>query len=83
MKAIMDADKVIERRFIDGEAIDNSRERTRCEVLSLPARHALSRAYFKDLRAAEMMAWQVTGGDYLISHNKRRAETDRIQAMAD
>jgi hypothetical protein len=81
MKAIMDADKTIERRFIDGEAIDNSRERIRRNLLSLPARHALSRAYFKDLRAAEMIAWQVTGGDYLISHDKRDAETEH--AMAD
>jgi hypothetical protein len=83
MKVIMDADKIIERRFIDGEAMDNSRERTRRELLllSVPVRRALSRAYFKDLRAAEMMAWEETGGDYLISHNKRHAETEH--AMAD
>ena len=81
MKAIMDADKIIKRRLIDDEALDNSRERTRRELLSLSARNALSRAYLKDLRAAEMMAWQETGGDYLISHDKRDAETEH--AMAD
>jgi hypothetical protein len=79
----LDADKAIEQRFIDREESDNSRERIRRELLPLQARHALSRAYFKDLRAAEMMAWQVTGGDYLISHAKRRVESEPCHAIAD
>jgi hypothetical protein len=79
----MDADKIIERRFIDGGGRVDSRVRIRSEFLSLPARQALSRAYFKDLRAAEMMAWEVTGGDYLISNPGRRAETEAYHAMAD
>ena len=33
----------------------------------LAPRHANARAYLRDLRAAEMAAWQLTGGDYLIS----------------
>jgi hypothetical protein len=33
----------------------------------IPARHAAMRAYLRDLRAAEMTAWEMTGGDYLIS----------------
>jgi len=79
----LDADKVIGRRFMDREEGDNSRERTRSELLPLPTRRALSRAYFKDLRAAEMMAWQVTGGDYLISDAKRHTKTEAYHAMAD
>jgi hypothetical protein len=30
---------------------------------------ALTRAYFRSIRAAEMAAWEITGGDYLL---KRR-----------
>jgi hypothetical protein len=75
MKSIIDADKAVERRLSAGEARDNSLEWIRRELSPLPASHALSRAYFKDLRAAEMMAWQVSGGDYLISNAKRGAET--------
>jgi hypothetical protein len=28
---------------------------------------AMQRAYFRSLRAAEMAAWELTGGDYLTS----------------
>lgn len=30
-------------------------------------RNAAARAYLRDLRAAEMFAWEMTGGDFLIS----------------
>jgi len=61
------ADEVTLRRFIDRRAKDQSRDRIRNPLLSLPVRHAPSREYLRDLRAAEMIAWEMTGGDYLIS----------------
>ena len=36
-----------------------------------PARISGARAYLRRLRAAEMAAWEVTGGDYLLSHASR------------
>jgi hypothetical protein len=42
-------------------------DRIRNPVLSLPALHAAARQYLRDLRAAEMIAWEMTGGGYLIS----------------
>ena len=40
--------------------------------LSSPSAHiAMTRAYLRDLRAAEMAAWEMTGGDYLISEAAR------------
>lgn len=33
----------------------------------IPARIWVARAYLRRLRAAEMAAWELTGGDYLLS----------------
>jgi hypothetical protein len=35
---------------------------------SIPAHSLRTRAYLRCLRAAEMAAWELTGGDYLLSH---------------
>jgi hypothetical protein len=32
----------------------------------------MARAYLRDLRAAEMIAWELSGGDYLISGSERQ-----------
>jgi len=32
----------------------------------------MTSAYLRDLRAAEMMAWEMTGGDYLISETSHK-----------
>ena len=52
-------------RFNDRQAKDQSRDRIR--TVSQPAHQAMARDYLRDLRAAEMLAWEMTGGDYLIS----------------
>jgi len=54
-------------RFSDGRAEDKSRDRIRNPVLSQPEHPAMTRAYLRELRAAEMKVWEMTGGDYLIS----------------
>jgi hypothetical protein len=46
---------------------EKSQHRIQNPLLTRPVRHALSRAYLRDLRAAEMIAWEMTGGDYLIA----------------
>lgn len=51
----------------DGRANAISRGRVRHRLLSQPPLTAMARAYLRDLRAAEMSAWQLSGGDYLIS----------------
>jgi hypothetical protein len=53
--------------FSDGRAKDKSRDRIRNPVLSEPKHSAMTRAYLRELRAAEMKAWEMTGGDYLTS----------------
>ncbi|HWY78490.1 MAG TPA: hypothetical protein VN281_22945 [Verrucomicrobiae bacterium] len=42
-------------------------DRLRIRQSLLPARQDVTRAYLRELRAAEMTAWEITGGDYLIS----------------
>jgi hypothetical protein len=34
----------------------------------IPVRSSGTRAYLRRLRAAEMAAWELTGGDYLLPH---------------
>ena len=60
-------DEVAINRFIGRRASDKSQARIRNPLVSLPAHHAMARAYLRDLRAAEMLAWEMTGGDFLIS----------------
>jgi hypothetical protein len=38
-------------------------------LISLPKRNMEARAYLRGLRAAEMAAWELTGGDYLLSRS--------------
>ena len=57
-------------RFSDGQAKDPSRDQIR--FVSPPAHQAMARAYLRDLRAAEMLGWEMTGGDYLISEAARK-----------
>lgn len=60
-------DDAITRRF-KGCRTDNTIRYSIQSPLPRPSSsHALARAYFRDLRAAEMRAWELTGGDYLIS----------------
>jgi len=40
---------------------------TSLPVKIVPSPSALTRAYFQRMRAAEMAAWEMTGGDYVIS----------------
>jgi len=61
-------------RFSDRQAKDKSRDRIGNPLVSLPAHQAMARAYFRDLRAAEMLAWEKTGGDYLISDAARKKQ---------
>jgi len=64
-------DVVTIHRFTDRWARDRSRDRIRDPGLLLPASSAVARAYLRDLRAAELAAWEVTGGDYLISQKDK------------
>jgi len=41
--------------------------RARIPLTTLPGRSLAGRAYLRGLRAAEMAAWESTGGDYLLS----------------
>jgi hypothetical protein len=59
-------------RFKDWWAGDKVPGRIRSPSSSLPECQALARAYLRDLRAAEMNAWEMTGGDYLISQGNKR-----------
>lgn len=68
------ADEVTIHRFTDRRTTDKSRDRLRNPLLSLPAHDAVARAYLRDLRAAEMTAWELTGGDYLISQGDKRKQ---------
>lgn len=43
------------------------RGRIRHALLCRPEVNSMARSYLRDLRAAEMVAWQLSGGDYLIS----------------
>jgi hypothetical protein len=51
----------------EGRTDDISRPRIRHPLLCQPELKSMARAYLRDLRAAEMIAWQLSGGDYLIS----------------
>jgi hypothetical protein len=51
----------------DQRSNDIFRNRIRNPLLCQPELNSTARAYLRDLRAAEMLAWQLTGGDYLIS----------------
>ena len=44
-----------------------SRRRIQNPLVCQPQLNSMAREYLRDLRAAEMIAWQLTGGDYLIS----------------
>src|SRR5215831_18309279 len=61
-----------------GRTKDISRNRIRHPLLCQPQLNSMGRAYLRDLRAAEMIAWQLSGGDYLIS----RCETVEIMKSA-
>jgi hypothetical protein len=41
--------------------------RTNPALPSLKANAAMTRSYYRCLRAAEMAAWELTGGDYVVS----------------
>ena len=49
-----------------------SRGRIRHPFLCQPQINSMARAYLRDLRAAEMIAWELSGGDYLISGSERQ-----------
>jgi hypothetical protein len=59
------------------EAIDKNWDRDRAGLSPRTLTQTLARAYLRDLRAAEMMAWQMTGGDYLVL-----SDLDRSQCRA-
>lgn len=46
---------------------DAPRTRTYNPLFLQPALNSMTRAYLRDLRAAEMTAWELSGGDYLRS----------------
>ena len=54
-------------QFIDAWQKLGLPDRIQSRQSLLPARQDVTRAYLRDLRAAEMTAWEMTGGDYLIS----------------
>jgi len=43
------------------------RIRTSLPLTPIPPSTARTRAYFRSVRAAEMAAWEMTGGDYVLS----------------
>jgi len=51
----------------EGRTNDIFQHRLRHPLLCQPELKSMARAYLRDLRAAEMIAWQLSGGDYLIS----------------
>ena len=55
----------------EGRTKDISRNRIRHPLFCEPQINSMARAYLRDLRAAEMIAWQLSGGDYLISKCER------------
>ena len=57
------------RRLIQPQLDGTSNEQPRAKAtLSTQwKRPAAIRAYFRNLRAAEMAAWEMTGGDYVVS----------------
>ena len=55
----------------EGRTKDISRNHIRHPLLCQPQLNTMASAYLRDLRAAEMIAWQLTGGDYLISRCQR------------
>jgi len=66
---------------IDGAALlkrhesrmkDISQNPIRHPLLGQPQLNSMARAYLRDLRAAEMIAWELSGGDYLISGSERQ-----------
>ena len=59
-------EEVTIHRFVGRRARDKSQDQIRNPLLSLPAHDAVTRAHLRELRAAEMIAWEMTGGDYLI-----------------
>ena len=74
---------------IDGAALlkrhesrmkDISQNPIRHPLLGQPQLNSMARAYLRDLRAAEMLAWQLSGGDYLISGaNGRNHEVGTLE----
>ena len=44
-----------------------ARGRIRNPLVCQPELSSMTRAYLRELRAAEMTAWELSGGDYLIS----------------
>jgi hypothetical protein len=52
-------------RVQNGKSI--KRIRTSLPLTPLPPSTAVTRAYFRSMRAAEMAAWEMTGGDYVLS----------------
>jgi hypothetical protein len=41
-------------------------------LIALPTRNMAARAYWRGLHAAEMAAWELSGGDFLLSHRAPR-----------
>jgi hypothetical protein len=52
-------------RFQNGKSL--KRNRTSLSLTPIPPSTAVTRAYFRSMRAAEMAAWEMTGGDYVLS----------------
>jgi hypothetical protein len=50
-----------------GEEKYPQRSRVRLPLMALRVGTAASREYLRGLRAAEMAAWKLSGGDYLLS----------------
>ena len=72
MKALtnkIDGAALLKRR--ESRTKDIHRNRIRHPLLGQPQLNSMARAYLRDLRAAEMLAWQLSGGDYLISRCER------------
>jgi len=66
MKSRTDTLQVTTLGFNDCQANNKSRARIRNPLLALTTYHAMTREYLRNLRAAEMKEWELSGGDYLI-----------------
>jgi hypothetical protein len=55
------------KQFGDQPTRNKSLVHNSIRLASAPGRSTEARAYLRDLRAAEMFAWEMTGGDFLVS----------------
>jgi len=76
-KPMVESDRNADTQCLQApKRIRTSLPRTRNSVST-----ALTRAYFRSMRAAEMAAWEMTGGDYVRSRFTPQAQLASSEAV--